>query len=621
MASILEYALSLKTAAFNGPLKQSEAGLKGFADKALQGSNSLAGLAAGAAGAGLAIGTLLAVTSAAKAVLDSYSSFDGLVRGLKSLEGAAKETEARITLLRDVAKLPGLDFEGAVKGDIRLRSAGLSAALSEKALRAFGNAIATVGGGQEELQGITLALTQIASKGVVAAEEINQIAERVPQIRVAMKDAFGTANTEELQKMGIDSVRFIEGVVESLSKLPKVTAGAKTILENYDDSWKALKSSASEFAVGIAGSWITSVSGAFSQASRDLKRLKDLFGIKTPGLEGADGATDAQKTAEKAAVAQAEAARKASAAEIAAHNESVTFAEEKSKERVAVEKENAAARLEIEKKLQAEIVANQEKVYAARLSQEENLKRRIANLQGQGPSGAAAINGAADLGVKKQISDRTAELVALEKELKELRASAAEKAESAAAAARAKAEAASKEVAAQQLASDLFNQDNAILEARANKNNKLVTALEKQAKLEALKRDLMREQGLSSSQAAEAAKRRIELEERAAKPRRGLLDVAASAAARLQRRSAADAGRNGDGLGNTDRLAIAELERRKNRPLSPARAAEQLAGGNAAADPGRNRREERAEAKLTPDQSLLKAVKDIAETFTNLAKA
>lgn len=71
---------------------------------------------------------------------------------------------------------------------------------------------------------------------VLRAAEINQLAERVPQIRKAIIAAFGTADTEIIQKAKITSKQFIDAVVKELEKLPAVTGGAQNTFENLKDS-------------------------------------------------------------------------------------------------------------------------------------------------------------------------------------------------------------------------------------------------------------------------------------------------------------------------------------------------------------------------------------------------
>jgi len=201
---------------------------------------SSTGLAASAAT--LAIGAFVAL-GAAIASVSKYSAeqaiqFDSNIRGLAAYAENTNSLRAQVARLEEMAKAPGLGFEQLVQGVTRLEAAGFSAKQAEGALKQFGNALALVGGSKAELEGVALALTQIKSKGVVSAEEINQIAERVPQVRQAMKDAFGTASSEEIQKLGITASQFVDGVTKSLQKLPRATGGLQNALDNIDEAFK-----------------------------------------------------------------------------------------------------------------------------------------------------------------------------------------------------------------------------------------------------------------------------------------------------------------------------------------------------------------------------------------------
>ncbi len=201
--------------------------------------SKLDGIGAVAAKAGGVLSATVSLPLAGLGALavKSAADMDSLFRGLVSVTGSAEAAGAEFERLKEVAKLPGLGFRDAVEGAINLQAAGMSAGLAERALKSFGNALATVGKGKAELDGVITALTQISAKGKVSAEEINQLAERLPQIRKAMKDAFGTADTEVLQKMGIDSETFIKKIIEQFEKLPKVAGGLKNDLENMTDAW------------------------------------------------------------------------------------------------------------------------------------------------------------------------------------------------------------------------------------------------------------------------------------------------------------------------------------------------------------------------------------------------
>lgn len=189
---------------------------------------------------GIGIAMSMAITAPlvmiAKSASDAYVEMDGLKKGLTAVTGSAEAMNAQMKEIKEIAKLPGLGIKEAAQGAINLQAAGIEAGVAMKALMGFGNALATVGKGKVELDGVILALTQISSKGKVSAEEINQIAERVPQIRKIMEKAFGTSNTEVLQKMKMTSQEFISGIVDELDKLPKVTGGIRNSLENMSDA-------------------------------------------------------------------------------------------------------------------------------------------------------------------------------------------------------------------------------------------------------------------------------------------------------------------------------------------------------------------------------------------------
>jgi tape measure domain-containing protein len=170
------------------------------------------------------------------AALKSAGDIQALEKGFAATYEGSEQLGEALAKVQELAKLPGLGLEEALQGATNLQAAGFSAGLARRALGAFGNALATVGKGKADLDGVGLALGQIASKGKISAEEINQLAERVPQIRKAMQAAFGTADTEVLQKLGIGATEFVEGVTRELEKLPKVTGGINNAFENLADA-------------------------------------------------------------------------------------------------------------------------------------------------------------------------------------------------------------------------------------------------------------------------------------------------------------------------------------------------------------------------------------------------
>jgi tape measure domain-containing protein len=229
-------------------------------------------------GARLTIGISAPIAALGIAAIKTATDFDSLKRGLIAVSGSSENAERQLVRLKEVAKLPGLGFREAIQGSINLQAAGLSAERSERALKAFGNALATVGKGKTELDGVILALSQIESKGKVSAEEINQLAERVPQIRQIMIRAFGTADTEVIQKAKITSRQFIDTVVAELEKLPKVTGGARNTFEN-------LKDSIEQSLLPLGNKLLSTILPAIEKLSPKILGLLESFGKLSPTVQ------------------------------------------------------------------------------------------------------------------------------------------------------------------------------------------------------------------------------------------------------------------------------------------------------------------------------------------------
>lgn len=146
----------------------------------------------------------------------------------RSAEDATKEVEA----LRQAAKAPGLDFEQAVKGSIRLQGVGLAAEESRRILEQMANAIASTGGTAEDLDGVTKQFSQMIAKGRVLQEDVSILAERMPVISRLMQQAFGTASVEAIRNSGVTAKEFVARITEAAATLPRVEGGIKNALVN-----------------------------------------------------------------------------------------------------------------------------------------------------------------------------------------------------------------------------------------------------------------------------------------------------------------------------------------------------------------------------------------------------
>ena len=218
MAATLNAQLTLNSAQFQGGLNRAVISANAAVGQMSAQFNTLKNVA----GLGAIGGIMMQV---GQKVLEATINFEKYHRQLTIVTGGANAATAKMKELQVVAAMPGLTMESAVYGQVRLQTMGYSAEQATGHLKSLAATVAAFGGGGEEMKGILMAFSQISSKGKVAAEEINQIAERLPSIRRLMTEAFGTSNTEELQKMGISATQFTDAILNGMQNAQPVTAG------------------------------------------------------------------------------------------------------------------------------------------------------------------------------------------------------------------------------------------------------------------------------------------------------------------------------------------------------------------------------------------------------------
>lgn len=206
------------------------------------------------------------------ASVQAFGDFQSLEKAFAAVAKEGTNVGEEIERLRRIAEAPGLAFDEAVRASTRLQAVGLNAGEAARVVEQFGNAVARSGGGAAELDGAVLALTQIASKGKISAEEINQLGERIFEIRPALIQAFGTADSEQLQALGITSAEFIAKITEELAKLDRVEGGLSNAFENLRDS---LRQSLTQFGATINETF--NLSEVLNKLARGVQYLVDLF--------------------------------------------------------------------------------------------------------------------------------------------------------------------------------------------------------------------------------------------------------------------------------------------------------------------------------------------------------
>lgn len=262
-------------------LQQFSEGLKGAGDS-LTRYLTLPLVGIGAAGVA-ASAKLESLRKGIEAITASDLGKQGIT-GLTSLQLAASQAGDRLKVLETIAKAPGIGFEQAVAGDIRLRAVGISAAQSAKSLKEFANAIATTGGGASEFDRVTTQLAQLSAKGKVLSQDLRPIIEAAPAVSQALLKLYGTIDSEtisaSLTKQGKSSQDFIAVLTDELAKLPRVTGGLANAFENLQQT--AVQSAAK---LGDGISRALNLPGLTEGLASGIERLGNGFAALTPGTQ------------------------------------------------------------------------------------------------------------------------------------------------------------------------------------------------------------------------------------------------------------------------------------------------------------------------------------------------
>lgn len=183
----------------------------------------------------------LPIAALGGSAIKSFADIEKLEKGLIALLGSADKAAIEMEKLREVAKLPGLGLEEAIKGSVQLQAVGLNADEARRTLLGFGKAVAVSGGGREDFNEVNVQLVQMISKNRILAEDFKVLQSRIPILGTLLQDAFGTRNITAIRDTGIGAKEFVNKILEAAEKsdiLKNVTGGLANAFENFRDSLK-----------------------------------------------------------------------------------------------------------------------------------------------------------------------------------------------------------------------------------------------------------------------------------------------------------------------------------------------------------------------------------------------
>ena len=165
---------------------------------------------------------------------------------LDTMVGSGKQATAFMQELQQFAIQTPFEFEGLMSSAKLLMAMGINAKAVIPILRAVGDSLAAVGGKTEQINNVSRALAQMAAKGKLNAEELNQLAENgIPAVdMLAKKIGVTTGKIMEMaEKSQLASAKYLPILINEMErrfqgmmeKQNKTITGSLAMLS---DAWK-----------------------------------------------------------------------------------------------------------------------------------------------------------------------------------------------------------------------------------------------------------------------------------------------------------------------------------------------------------------------------------------------
>lgn len=270
----LNVALRLSTREFNRELNKATNSLQQASDRMASIGNTLT------------LGVTAPLLAIGAGAVQAAGEFERLRLGLEAtMTGAGYSiAQARDELekLREVAKAPGIDFEQAVQGSLRLQSVGLSAEQARETIKQFANGVAAAGGTAQNFEGVTRQLSQIISKGKILNEDLIILKDNMPSVSRALVSAFGTDTAEGLRDLNISAEDLVVTLTQELAKAPRVAGGISNSIQNAQ---VAVKEAAAK--IGDSLNRAFDITGALDRFANFVISVADAFANLSPEVQGA----------------------------------------------------------------------------------------------------------------------------------------------------------------------------------------------------------------------------------------------------------------------------------------------------------------------------------------------
>ena len=204
---------------------------------------------------GIAVGTASAVGYGFNRMfVSTAASFEKYRIQLETLEGSKEKAKSSMDWVSQFAQKTPFEMEGVMQSFVKMRAFGMDP--MNGSMQAIADQTAKLGGGQQEMEGIVLALGQAWTKQKLQGEEALQLIERGVPVWDLLSKATGKS-TAELQKMSEKGQLGRHAISLLMEEMGKSSAGAANkqmqtwngMVSNVSDTWQRFTNQVAEAGV------------------------------------------------------------------------------------------------------------------------------------------------------------------------------------------------------------------------------------------------------------------------------------------------------------------------------------------------------------------------------------
>ena len=163
-----------------------------------------------------------------RGIFDAALRFDTLRNTVISLTGSVTEANRRLEIFRDLARLPGISFEGAARAAIFFQTANIEISQSIRLLKALGNVAALSG---QKVEDLSFNVSQLITQGTFNQRDYRELLNRA-QIAAQL---FGSSSADEVNKaLDRSGLSIAEFIIQKLETAPTASAdAASNVFNNF----------------------------------------------------------------------------------------------------------------------------------------------------------------------------------------------------------------------------------------------------------------------------------------------------------------------------------------------------------------------------------------------------